>query len=234
MSYLQIMHDLRENAQDVSLNDGLGADRILPTPPGQDKSTWLVSFTDVIALMLVFFVMMFSMSHPRQEGWVNIVHGLSQEFQDHSGSVGKDQAGPYGTFDMARVKKKKALSTNYLFAILKHTKEQYPVLENMNVTAYRQKTRITLPYNILFLEAQPTELSPAGLEILTALTSTIGHLNNTMDINLYGPPALLETKMRQASVLARQFKLSGYGGRISLIGHTADTPKMEFISHAAR
>lgn len=49
-SYQETMKNMRENAQDVSLGDGLSVRQYNSSM----SNIWLLSFTDIIALMLVF------------------------------------------------------------------------------------------------------------------------------------------------------------------------------------
>ncbi|MFP5516203.1 MAG: flagellar motor protein MotB, partial [Alphaproteobacteria bacterium] len=43
---------------------------------GQRKTLWLISFTDLISLMLAFFVLMYSMSEPEAERWTRLAKGV--------------------------------------------------------------------------------------------------------------------------------------------------------------
>ena len=53
----------------------------LPTSDAQGaearKTIWLVSFTDLMSLLLAFFVLMFSMSEPQVQRWARMAQGLS-------------------------------------------------------------------------------------------------------------------------------------------------------------
>ncbi|MFP4387114.1 MAG: flagellar motor protein MotB, partial [Alphaproteobacteria bacterium] len=40
---------------------------------------WLITFTDVMALMLTFFVLLYSMSSPQEEKWKEMTRGLTQK-----------------------------------------------------------------------------------------------------------------------------------------------------------
>ncbi|MBT3305153.1 MAG: chemotaxis protein MotB, partial [Alphaproteobacteria bacterium] len=39
---------------------------------------WLITFTDLVALMLAFFVMLFAMSNVKVSDWQNVIDSLSQ------------------------------------------------------------------------------------------------------------------------------------------------------------
>ena len=47
------------------------------TEPLRTRNIWLVTFADVIALLLAFFVMLFSMSNIKTEPWNVIISQIS-------------------------------------------------------------------------------------------------------------------------------------------------------------
>ena len=53
---------------------------VVPVPGGQRSSqAWLVTFTDLVALMLTFFVMLFAMSKIEHRQWQNLTDALAQD-----------------------------------------------------------------------------------------------------------------------------------------------------------
>ena len=60
-----------------------------PKPP-----TWLISFTDVIALMLTFFVLLYSMSNPEIEKWeqkIGMTDNSKAQFSGRQNKAGNDE-----------------------------------------------------------------------------------------------------------------------------------------------
>ena len=64
--------------------------RRVPQSEDNTMRIWLISFTDIFALLVTFFVMLFSMSTPKIDAWTNIVTALDAEFHTRYGAV----AGP--------------------------------------------------------------------------------------------------------------------------------------------
>lgn len=224
------MQDMRENARDVSLGDGLSVREYNSSM----SNIWLLSFTDIIALMLVFFVMLFAMSQPDEDVWVTMVQGMSKGQKEHSGQTGEESTGLHGTVDMDRIRRQPALSTNYLFAVLKRLQENHPVLSGAAFESFERETQLTLPYDSLFRTDDPLELSTDGREIMALLSGTLGHLQNRMDIVLFGDADKLETKLRQSAILAARFTDKGYKGQIKIISHTEDTPRLKLVIYSGR
>jgi len=224
------MQNMRENAQDVSLGDGLSVRQY----NNNMSNIWLLSFTDIIALMLVFFVMLFAMSQPDEDVWVSMVQGMSQGTKENSAAQGEESTGLYGTVDMDRIRRQPALSTNYLFAVLKRLQENSPVLSGASFESFERETHLSLSYDSLFDTDDPLELSTTGREIMALLTGTLGHLQNRMDIVLFGDAGKLETKLRQSGVLASRFTEKGYKGQIKLISHAAEQPRLRLVIYSGR
>tara|TARA_R110002124_G_scaffold84888_2_gene220682 strand:- start:47 stop:742 length:696 start_codon:yes stop_codon:yes gene_type:complete len=229
-SYQETMKNMRENAQDVSLGDGLSVRQYNSSM----SNIWLLSFTDIIALMLVFFVMLFAMSQPDEDVWVTMVQGMSQGQKENSASQGEESTGLYGTVDMDRIRRQPALSTNYLFAVLKRLQENNALLSTAHFESFERETHLTLPYDSLFDADDPRELSVTGRETMALLTGTLGHLQNRMDIVLFGAPDRLETKILQSGVLAGLFTAKGYKGQIRIISHAAPVPRLRLVIYSGR
>ena len=224
------MQDMRENARDVSLGDGLS----VRESGGSMSNIWLLSFTDIIALMLVFFVMLFAMSQPDEDVWITIVQGMSKGQKEHSTAQGEESMGLHGMVDMDRIRRQPALSTNYLFAVLKRLQENNAVLATAAFESFERETHLTLPYDRVFDDANPLELGADGREIMALLTGTLGHLQNRMDIVLFGDADKLETKLRQSAILAGLFTDKGYKGEIKIITHAEETPRLRLVIYSGR
>ena len=79
-------------------------------------STWLVTFADVMALMLAFFVMLFSMSNIQTETWDAIISQISSSETPKKEETPRPQA----TKNIATVKLTEALSLDYLANVLEY------------------------------------------------------------------------------------------------------------------
>lgn len=63
-------------------------------PAQSGPPIWLVSFTDVIALMLTFFVLLYSMSNPKIEKWeqkIGITQSAQAQFSGRQNFAGSDE-----------------------------------------------------------------------------------------------------------------------------------------------
>ena len=75
-----------------------------------------ITFTDTMALMLTFFVLMFAMSEPKPEYWSDMASALHTELKPFDVNV--NDSGPVNAINLERVGYNKALDLNYLEEVL--------------------------------------------------------------------------------------------------------------------
>ncbi|MGE4220256.1 MAG: flagellar motor protein MotB, partial [Alphaproteobacteria bacterium] len=137
------------------------------TPP------WLMTFADVTALMLTFFVMMFAMSNVESERWDAIISLLSTSERP---SV-KEEPVPTATRNIATVKLESALPLDYLDRILTEKLSRDAVLADARVHRLDGRVVLSLPGGTLFAEGHADIMSEAreALFRLSGVISTIGN-----------------------------------------------------------
>lgn len=82
----------------------------------QGASTWLISFTDVVALMLTFFVLIFSMSEPIQNTVSEDISVMQENANTQDGAP--DFAGSANHIEMTRDSRASGLDLTYLQTLL--------------------------------------------------------------------------------------------------------------------
>ena len=89
------------------------------TPSG--PPVWLISFTDVIALMLTFFVLLYAMSNPEPEKWDKKIGTTHHNKAQFSGA--KNQAGSDEGINLNRLSFAEAENLKYLEILFEETME---------------------------------------------------------------------------------------------------------------
>jgi len=76
---------------------------------GEETSApiWLVTFTDIMGLMLTFFVLMFAMRSPEPRTFETLVTGLQNQVFKILDT--REKTGPFDTIDLGRVDFNRAL-----------------------------------------------------------------------------------------------------------------------------
>lgn len=177
------------------------------------SSTWLITFTDLMALMLTFFVLSFSISDPDPQAWAklsspipteieaqdDIDNGQSdqplQHLSDAPSAVKNDQG---KTISLPRINFQKALNLDYLKALL-NTKLQQdqsisaPSEKLSDIQILRQKDRLvlSLPGDLFFASGQ-SDMTHAGKNGLQAIAPILNQLQNAIQIIGHADPTPLK------------------------------------------
>ena len=115
-------------------------------PPTQSRA-WMVTFTDLVSLMLTFFVLLFSMSSVKVGEWENMIDALSQSLNP---SREKAIAQPTAQYNISTIFRKRAINLDYLTAVLERLMADDPLLGRGMIVRLEDQVVITLPGDLLF------------------------------------------------------------------------------------
>lgn len=143
------------------------------------QSMWLVSFTDVMALMLTFFVLLFAMSNPKQEEWEDFTQNIQKNFNKFSGPAlnrGKEDA-----INIEKINFSQALDLNYLKALVGNLIKQEPSLKVVRLIDNGNSLIISLPHDLLFDAGQAAVKTEANKALFT-IAGTLDRIKNRVEI----------------------------------------------------
>lgn len=146
---------------------------------GARSTVWLVTFTDAMALMLTFFVLLFSMQQPTQSYWDDFTNALYKGFNSFKGDRGF--SGRVQTISLENVDLKQALDLGYLEAILKQTLDKVQSLEKVKMRQSNGELLISMPEKLLF-KTGTSQLSDDSKSILSSLSSVFNRVKNQIVI----------------------------------------------------
>lgn len=106
------------------------------------STAWLISFTDVIALMLTFFVLLYAMSDPVQQKWDYKIGLTPDAVAEYGGD--NQQAGVNEGRNISRVDYYQAKKLDYLEAVLKEILEQEGGESLFVITRYGTDLRLAV------------------------------------------------------------------------------------------
>lgn len=188
---------------------------------------WLITFTDVVALMLTFFVLMYSMSAPQKSQWDEVAKSMGNQFD-------KEYAKPFhgGTQDtvsMDRIPTVSALNLNYLKMLV----TEYIKQEGYKEVAVNHQPRglvISLPSQILF-EQGKAELSTESKAIIYSIGKILSRIKNRIEVIGHTDPKLSnqdgqknqlnnnwQLSLERSIAVAEILKESGYKKEIQVRG----------------
>ena len=183
---------------------------------------WLITFGDTTALMLTFFVLLFSMSQIQSEKW----DALTERFYLSTDAPPADEAQPNNDRSMATVDLRPALSTDYLDRVVREAVARDPLLTGTTVTRLSDRVVISLPATTLFLDGGDT-LTPLASEVVFRLGVFLSQIGNQVEVIGHTdptPPASPRFETNQALSLARgvsvarELARSGYGRTLEIMG----------------
>lgn len=193
------------------------------------KTTWLISFTDVITLMLTFFVLLFSMSTPKQEDWSMATGALNAAFKSNFGNSG--QAGlDLSEFNIDSIDASAGLNLDYLASLLGNLFKDKKRFEGVVVTALPESIVVSLPSEVIYAPGDAT-LTEEGEKAIYSIGSVLKRIDNKIEVDGHTDPTPIQTaefpsnwelSLARAQSVATKLYTFGYQHGISVQGF-ADT-----------
>ncbi|MBP2303022.1 OmpA/MotB family protein [Azospirillum picis] len=148
------------------------------------KTLWLISFTDLISLMLAFFVLMYAMSEPEAERWTELAKGVSQRIPaaPSTATAPSDRpADPRAAFNAQAVEARAAIDLHYLAALLGGQTRSNAELSVVEVRREDDRIIIRLPGERIF-DAGGAAFTEEGRRVLFLLGAVIGRIGNRIEL----------------------------------------------------
>lgn len=189
-----------------------------------NPNSWLVIFADLLALLLTFFVLMFSMSSVQLSEWQALITSLSENLNPERAMI-QDQ--DWNKVDEALVFEETALSLDYLKNIFEEKLSRDPILTRSTVTVLDDRLAISLPSDLIF-EIGQAELDPEARSAMIELGETLRTIDNEIMVvghsdlspisgRLY--PTNWELSLVRALLISKLIKTGGYSGTIEAYGN---------------
>ncbi|MFQ5763429.1 MAG: flagellar motor protein MotB [Rhodospirillales bacterium] len=196
------------------------------TTPSEEWGTrvWLITFTDLVALMLTFFVMMFAMSSVKVTQWQSMIDSLSQTLRP---TAEKTPPAATSAFNIGTIFRKRAINLDYLASVLGETVEGHPLLSMGRLMRLEDRLIIALPGDLLFEPAR-AQLTDRGGQALFVLGGVLRNIGNQIGVNGHtGPDAPVggdyaskwELSTARAAAVANALRQSGYTDPIIAYGY---------------
>lgn len=194
-----------------------------PEPDAGSQQRWLITFTDLIALLLAFFVMLFSMSAVEPEPWENMTNSLMAKLNP---DFGWDSLAAMSDLDAESAPAENAADLDYLQAVLIDKIRNVPLLSQALLTRRADRLIISLQADSLF-PAGSARLSEDARIALYAMGDTLRHISNRVDVNGHTDPDPVhgtmyasnwELSVHRALAVANALASAGYTREIAAIG----------------
>jgi len=185
--------------------------------------SWLLTFADLIALMLAFFVMIYATQKVDKAPWQALVESLSRSLNPERPLI---DPRPSAEANIRLLAQARAIDLGYLDALLKGVVAQEPSLAGVVLQQFDDRMVISLPGELLF---PPGEAEPvAGADrALAALAAELRNIGNRIDVFGHTDPEPVrnvrfssnwELSLARARAVARLLRQVGYARRVAAYG----------------
>ena len=146
---------------------------------------WLITFADIMALMLTFFVLLYSMSVPVVEKWEDLSFSINQGFSKFYSP--QNFAGTQDTISIDKLDLDEALNLNYLRDLIKNKIQAAEILSDVTIIQGNDRLIISMPENLLF-DAGQDEVKVEGKKALFALGGVLARIRNRIEVVGHSDP----------------------------------------------
>ncbi|MFQ5774580.1 MAG: flagellar motor protein MotB [Kiloniellaceae bacterium] len=192
-----------------------------------DKA-WMITFADLIALMLTFFVLLFAMSQVEQQKWQNLVRSLD----DNMDTIRKREgAKPAIEFQVDGEAPVPGADLDYLAPIVHQQIASDPSLAPSVIRRLPDRLVISLPAALLYAP-EGSNLTPAGERVGFSIGGVLRNLRNVIEVEAHtapsaagpGEPAGWELSLARAAALTAMLAKAGYDGPVVARGFGETRP----------
>lgn len=196
---------------------------------------WLLTFTDLVCLLLTFFVMLYAMSEPDPARYKALAAGVPGAKPEQDG----DER-PEAAFSAASLDRGKAIDLGYLGRVFESQMARNPELADMTVRRVDGTLILSMPSDLLFAPGEAA-LSEGGRRALFIMGGVAANIGNAMDVvgHADASPAgqrwasNWELSLARARSVADALHQAGYLRDIAVRGH-GDGQSGGEVSAAAR
>jgi chemotaxis protein MotB len=187
------------------------------------KLVWVITFIDLITLMLTFFVMMYAMSTPDGGRYHDLAIGLGKTFGG-ANRPGDTAAG--ADFNVMNELKRAGLDLDYVANLVEGQMVGDEVLRRAVVHRLPDRLVISLPGDVIFASNSAVLTQPARAA-LHHLTTLLVNLSNRIAVQGHTDPNPIragqfasnwELSLARAGAVADALKVSGYEKGLAVQG----------------
>ncbi|MAF97714.1 MAG: hypothetical protein CMH26_03680 [Micavibrio sp.] len=171
----------------------------------EPASLWLVTFTDAMALMLTFFVLLYAMSTPIKEDWEDIQNGINRYYGKHESPAW--YKGEQDVIDIDKLDFSRALDLTYLKSLIMDVRRKNEALHNIVLFPQKEYLAVSLPEDLLF-EAGKAEVSEKGRQALFIIGGSLSNIRNRIEVIGHADPNPIPVSASGSGAIETNWELS--------------------------
>lgn len=194
--------------------------------PAVSSTAWMVTFTDLVSLMLTFFVLLFAMSSVKIDKWKSMTDALSQSLNP---AKVETIAAATSKYNIATVFRKRSVNLDYLAVVLEEAMARNSLLNKSRIMRMEDRLVVALPSDLLFDPAGAV-MNDRGREALFVLGGLLRNVGNQIGVNGHSDPtppksgpyaSNWQLSLARAVVVANTLRQSGYEEPVIPFGFAA-------------
>ena len=213
------------NSSNLHIHKSLGGRSLDPlkNKNKNDKPVWLITFVDLISLLLAFFLMLYSMSSIQKNDWAAFLASLNK----HEVLMKEKKVGSKKDAELIRPAEiSKGLEIKYLRTILESEIDSNDLLKFVEFFEKGNQLVLSFPSSLIFRPGS-SELLPKGKQALFALSEKLSNLENRVELFGYSDPNPIINNQKyknnwvlslfRASAVANALIKSGYRKPLNIV-----------------
>lgn len=196
----------------------------MPSTNEAASKAWMLTFTDLVSLMLTFFVLLFSMSNVKIDQWENVIDSLTNTLKPTPIETTPTIS---ATFNIGTLFRKRAVNLDYLEGVLRDSLKPLTQLESARVILLEDRLIITFPGDQLFEQGR-AQMTEQAAEALFILGGVFRNIDNEVSVNGHTDPAPpigdgyannWQLSTARAASVANALRRAGYREKIVAYGY---------------
>lgn len=193
---------------------------------GNGRPMWLVTFADLVALLITFFVMLFATQKVDIGKWESLVDTLSYRLNPNQTIL---ISRPTADHNAERLSPERAINLDYLETVVRDKAKTEPELAGLDLYRREDRLIVTLPAEILFAPGK-ADTVPGARRILFVLAGVLGTIGNRIDVVGHADPSPIsnshftsnwQLSIARAVAVANELRRAGYHRELSPSGFGA-------------
>ena len=189
-----------------------------------ERPLWLVSFADLVALLLAFFVMLFATQRVERLPWEALISSLSRSLNP---TQADQKPEPSSRQNVRRLSARRAVDLRYLEKLLHGKAAVEPSLQDIRIWRGDNLLTIELPADSLFATGSAV-LTEGARRVIFSLAGILRNIGNRIDIHGHTDPRPVrdeaftsnwELSIARASAVADELRRAGFHRGIAALGY---------------
>jgi chemotaxis protein MotB len=189
-----------------------------------NAQAWMVTFTDLVALMLTFFVMLFAMMTVERQAWNDLTDSLAQHLDRIEPPA---PPRPDELLDMPDARVAPGANLDYLATLLERRLAELEPLAGGRVERRSDHLVVGLPADLLFAPGTAVPQAEARAAIFE-LGGLLRHVDNLVEVAGHADPTAIrngpwpsnwELSLARAASVAGMLRAAGLRGEMSALGY---------------